>query len=281
MRARWPARAASSRRSPRSPTAHLLTALTLLAAGVAVAAEVPPAACLHIPPWLEDRVVYYQPFQGDPATPASNRIGAETVVSRGTLVPGLSGSGLQDPGPAQSASALLLRSPALSPERSLTLSFWWRLDAPMVAETCFHLLTLRGQRGMVANFVRGKGERCALTEPRIVFQVVYYEGIPDINGIWDGAAWMEAGVWHHAAMVYRHATDVDVYWNGVRRSHHAIKGRPFAAADGGTLEIGPNWLFQPMTLDEVMVLDRALTADEIAAYVLAVRRLCAVGFPVQ
>ena len=261
-------------------TPHLLAVLALLAALTTAAADTPAAGCLYLPPWLEDRVVYYQPFLGEPGAPAINRIGVETVVSRGALVPGLAGKGLQDATPAKSAGALLLRSPALSPDRPLTLSLWWRLDAPMAAATCFHLLTLRGERGMLSNFVRGEGEWCALTEPRFVFQVMYYDGITDVNGIWDGHAWTEAGVWHHAAMVCRNATEVDIYWDGARRSHHAIKGRPFAARDGGTLEIGPNWLFHPMTLDEVMVLDRALTADEVAAYVLAVRRLCAVGFPV-
>jgi hypothetical protein len=150
----------------------------------------------------------------------------------------------------------------------------------MAAETCFHLLTLRGGRGIVSNFVRGKGDWCGLAEPRFVFQVVYYEGIPDINGIWHGDAWVEPAIWHHAAMVFSNAAEVDVYWDGVRRSHYAIKGRPFRAADGGAVEIGPNWLFHPMTLDDLMVVDRALSANEIAAYVLAVQRLRQVGFPV-
>lgn len=259
----------------------LATGAVLLAAPAAAPLPASPAsACLSIPPWLEDRVVYYQPFEGDPMAPVINRIKAETLVTRGTLVPGLAGSGLQDAKPANSAGPIVLRSPVLTPHRPLTFSFWWRLDAPMAAETCFHLLTLRGAPGMVSNFVRGKGEWCALTEPRFVFQVVYYEGIPDINGIWDGNAWVEAGVWHHVAMVCRNATEVEVYWDGVRRSHHAIKGRPFAARDGGALEIGPNWLFHPMTLDEIIVVDRTLSADEIAAYVLAVQRLREVAFPV-
>ena len=141
--------------------------------------------------------------EGDQVVPVINRIQAETGVARGTLVPGLAGKGLQDATPAKSAGPVTLRSPALRPDRPLTLSVWWRLDAPLAAETCFHLLTLRGGRGMVANFVRGKGDWCALTEPRFVFQVVYYEGIPAINGIWHGDAWVEPAVWHHAAMVFR------------------------------------------------------------------------------
>ena len=262
-------------------TIRILALAALLSATACLpAAELPAAACLYLPPWLEDRVVYYQPFEGDPKAPVINRIQAETGVARGTLVPGLAGKGLQDATPAKSAGPVTLRSPALRPDRPLTLSVWWRLDAPLAAETCFHLLTLRGGRGMVANFVRGKGDWCALTEPRFVFQVVYYEGIPAINGIWHGDAWVEPAVWHHAAMVFRNAAEVDVYWDGTRRSHYAIKGRPFTVTDGGSVEIGPNWLFHPMTLDEVMVVDRALSAEEVAAYVLAVQHLREVGFPV-
>jgi hypothetical protein len=149
----------------------------------------------------------------------------------------------------------------------------------MAAETCFHLLTLSGG-GMVSNFVRGRGEWCGLGEPTYVIQIYNYEGIANVNGIWHGNAWMEPQVWHHVAMVFANATDVTVYWDGSPRSHHAIKGRPFNVRDGGTLEIGPDWLFHPMTLDDVMVLDRALTAAEVAAYVQAVQRLREVAFPV-
>lgn len=261
-------------------TACLLTAMALLAALASPAAAMDAAACLYLPPWLEDRVVYYQPFEDDAETPAVNTIGVETEIRRGALAPGVSGRGLQDTAPANSASTLVLRSPALAPDRPLTLSLWWRLDAPMAPETCFHLLTLRGEHGMLSHFVRGKGEWCALAEPRFVLQIMSHKGIPEVNGIWDGPAWVEAGIWHHTAMVCRQATEVEVYLDGARRSHHAIKGRPFAVRDGGTLELGPDWLFHPMTLDELVVLDRALSADEVAAYVLAVRRLREVAFPV-
>jgi hypothetical protein len=81
-------------------------------------------------------------------------------------------------------------------------------------------------------------------------------------------------------MVFANAMEIDVYWDGSRRSHYAIRGRSFVAADGGSIEIGPNWLFHPMTVDEVLVIDRALTGDEIAAYVQAVRQLSAIGWPV-
>ena len=259
-----------------APAVALLAVAALGPARAQTPATVPVAypatACLYIPPWLESRVVYYNPFEGAPDAPTVNTIEAETIIGGGIAADGLAGAGLKVAEAGKRPPPIQLKSPALTPDRPLTLSLWYRLDAPMVAETCLHLVTLRGGRGMVANFIRGKGEWCALKEPRFVFQVVYYEGIPDINGIWDGNAWLEPSVWHHAAMVFANASEVDVYWDGQRRSHHMIKGRRFVATDGGVVEFGPNWLFHPMTLDDIMVVDRALTGDEIAAYVLAVHR---------
>jgi hypothetical protein len=266
-------------RNARLPIAAGLQVALAVAAAAATADDGRASACLYLPPWLEDRVVYYHPFEGDLRSPMVNLIGAETVVLRGTAAPGLAGTGLQDPQPGNSAGPVSLRSPALTPSRPLTLSLWWRLDAPMAAESCFHLLTLSGG-GMVSNFVRGQGEWCALREPTYVLQVYNYEGIANINGIWHGNAWVEPQVWHHVAMVFGNASEVDVYWDGILRSHYAIKGRAFGVRDGGTLDVGPNWLFHPMTLDDLMVLDRALSAEEVAAYVLAVRQLRGIGWPV-
>jgi len=90
---------------------------------------------------------------------------------------------------------------------------------------------------------------------------------------------VEPAVWHHVAMVFRNASEIAVYWDGVCRSHYVIKGRAFGVRDGGSLEVGPNWLSHPLTLDELMVVDRALSADDITAYLLAVRGLCEIGFP--
>lgn len=269
----WP-----GRRLPIAAAAVLLASVT--AAAQPSAGEGSAAAWSYIPPWLESGLVYYNPFEGDPRQPPVNRLGAETVIPRGLLAAGLAGAGLQDPRPAGSEPLVTLRSAALTPDRPLTLAVWWRLDAPMAAETCFHLLTLSGA-GMVSNFVRGKGEWCALAQPTYVLQVYNYEGIANINEIWRGDAWVEPQVWHHTAIVFRHAAEVDVYWDGVLRSHHAIRGRSFAAGDGGTLAVGPHWLFHPMTLDDLVVLDRALSADEVAAYVLAVQRMRSVGFPLR
>ena len=263
--------------------ATIAAALLVGGARLCAAGEAPPshgpADFLYIPPAFEQRVLVYHSFAIRPDTPEINRVEARMVTAGGDA-----GSGLTGPGHHVARSpkggGLSIRSPALSPHRPLTIAMWWRLEADMLPETCFHLVTVRGG-GMVANFVRGKGQWCALREPRYVFQVHYYKGIRNHNGIWHGNAWMDAGVWHHVAMTIANAATVRVYWDGRLRSDYSVRGRPFREGDGGTVELGPTWLFHPMTVDEILILDRALTADEVADYVTAVRRLHGIGAPVM
>jgi hypothetical protein len=59
-----------------------------------------------------------------------------------------------------------------------------------------------------------------------------------------------------------------------------VKGRFFSADDVvRTISLGSSWLAHPMTIDEVLVLDCAMTADQIAAYVTATNKLAEIGFP--
>jgi hypothetical protein len=148
----------------------------------------------------------------------------------------------------------------------------------MLPESGFHLATLRGNPGIVSTFVRGKGQWCALREPTRVLQVYYFEGIPNHNGLL-GRAEFAPGVWHHACLVIARGQTVRWTINGVEIGNHTIRGRPFRQNDGGTLEIGPNWLAHPLSVDEILVLDVALESSEVTAYADAVRKLAAVGWP--
>lgn len=53
------------------------------------------------------------------------------------------------------------------------------------------------------------------------------------------------------------------------------------AGDVSRAELGCTWLTHPMTVDEILVLDRALSADEVRDYVTAVRKLAEIGFPFE
>jgi len=74
------------------------------------------------------------------------------------------------------------------------------------------------------------------------------------------------------------ASEVRVYRDGAIQETILPKGRPFRENEVHTATIGSRG--HPMTVDELLVLDRALTADELAEYVTAARSLRGHGFPV-
>jgi hypothetical protein len=251
---------------------RLLPSILLCALVLPVLRAGEPADCLRIPPDLESRTLFYHSFAHGLQQADVNPVKATIQMPTAKVGPdGLTGPGLAFAERSKKPAALVLSSPEFRPCRPLTLSFWWRLDQPMKPETCFHLLTLRGG-GIVSNFVRGKGGWCGLKQPTYVNQVYYFKGMNNHNQL-GGRVWFEPGDWHHTAMVFRNANRVQVYWDGALRTDYAIRGRPFNAKEGGTLEIGPTWLFHPMTIDEILVLDRALDGTEIQAYMTSVQRL--------
>jgi hypothetical protein len=166
----------------------------------------------------------------------------------------------------------------LSVHKPVTVMFWWRLDEPMKEESGFGVLALRG-KGWISTFVAGKGPWCGLKEPTYIFQCYNFPDIENSNDCWGGRAWFEPNVWHHSAITVSGAADIRIYWDGLARTRHAPKGRLFREDEVNSAELGTSGNSLAMTLDEVVVLDRALSADEIAAYMAAVKALSQVKFP--
>lgn len=269
----------------------LLMAVSLTLAPVAAAAAPPTAPvaerCLYIPPALAGRVVFYLSFDGDTVQPEINALGgqfsapagdAAAPASPGARPAGVAGRGADVGGPG-GKRGVSLSGLALPLHKPLTVSIWWLLRGPMRKDTGFDLVYLFGQ-GFIANFVRS-GPWCGLKEPAFVTQVYNWPGVSNINGIYDGPGWAEAGVWHHAAVVVAKGSQVSVYWDGVRRSDFTLKGRTLGPQDlVKGIHFGPQGAGHPMRIDEVMVLDVALDAAAIRDYVAAVRHLAAAGVPV-
>lgn len=238
----------------------------------------PASRFMYLPPDIEKRVVFYHSFEKGLARPEIDLVGGKLSCGSKETAPGLTGRGLKVRDPKAARNPLRLKSPALSPHRGITVSMWWRPDEPMKDDTCYHLASLRG-KGYISSFVRGKGQWCALKRPTFVFQLYNFPGIANRNDIWTGGARVDTGTWHHIAMTVAVGSEVRVYWDGKLRVRYSVKGRSLRPEDGVSLaEFGPTWLFHPMTLDEIVVLDRALTGEEIADYVTAVRRLAEVEF---
>lgn len=259
----------------RASGAALAAVLALAAAAPAKDAH-PADDYLYLPPALARRVAFYHSFSRGADRPEINRLAARLAPVKGRLVAGLTGKGLTLAAKGRSVSLQKLELPLTRP---ITASMWWRLDEEMKPESGFHLVSLRAN-GYISNFVRGKGQWCALKKPTFVLQIYRFPGISNVNGIRFGDAWVAAGVWHHAAVTVSAGSKVRVYWDGRLRSEVSVKGRLFAAGDVvRSIDFGPHWLGHPMTIDELLVLDRALSPAEVGAYVTAVRKLAEAKMP--
>ncbi len=254
--------------------------LVLLVAGVSETGLAAPAdGLLYLPPGIADRVVFYHSFSKGLKTPEINLIGAALTLAENEPVPGLTGAGYRaGSGPAPKKGACVIQSPALSLHKPLTVMFWWRLDQPVGEETGFGVLALRG-KGWISAFVAGKGPWCALKEPTYLFQCYNFDGMENCNDVSGGRAWFEPSVWHHAAISVSGAADIRIYRDGQERTRHTPKGRIFKEGEITSAELGSSGDGPAMTLDDIVVLDRALSADEVLAYVTAVKALAQVKFP--
>jgi len=233
---------------------------------------------LGVPPALDDRLVYYNGFEGPDAE--INRAKAVGLGAPPPAAEGMRGRGAL----TGKAGPLELRSPAFSPHKPLTVMFWWALEEDARIDSIFGLVRLGG-RGFVSHFSRGKGQWCALRRNAAILQVYNFPGIQNVNGIYD-TRWAEhvelrAGVWHHTALVVRGASLVQVYTDGRLAWSVRTAGRPFVEADGvNTLGVGTRGS-PGLRIDEVLVLRRALAPPEIAEYCTILRAMRAVGYPAR
>jgi hypothetical protein len=258
----------------KSPSTRCLAGVAVLAglAAYTAAAWAGDAAdCLYLPPCWADRVVFYHTFDGRFDRPEINRIGAKALQTSGELASGFTGKGCRLPLGTAKNAAFEVSSPAISAHRPITLMCWFRLDRRMAETTWIGLLMLRGAGPYITHFVAGRGVWCGLREPTFISQIVAFPGISQFHNQWGGRAWFDEGVWHHVAMTVASASEVLVYRDGTLRDTIVVKGRTFKDHEVNTAAFGSQG--HPMTIDECLVIDRALTADEIAQYVTSSRAL--------
>ncbi|MBL7222896.1 MAG: hypothetical protein ISS72_03490 [Candidatus Brocadiae bacterium] len=238
----------------------------------------PSLPSLALPPSFEDRLLYYNSFDGEDGKPQAR---SDSVEPRGELT--IAADGFRGKGARTGKQGWLqLKSADFSPHLPLTVSFWWALVEDHKIDGGFGLIHLGGGRGMVSHFSRGKGGWCALERPAGILQVYYIPGIKNVNGIYDRDLMahvdLRGGAWHHTAMVFRGASLVEVYTDGEKAWETRLVGRSFAASDKlHDLVIGTRG-GAPMLLDEVVILRRALTPGDLRRYVRALRQMRAVGY---
>lgn len=231
----------------------------------------------YLPPAWADRVVFYSSFEQGVGTPEINTIAADIHGTASGPSDGLVG----DKGYRSvtgNEQEFRLTSLGLSAHRPITLMTWFRLDTPMTETSFFCLLWLGRGQARIGYDVRGKGEWCALTEPTFVTQWYNFEGINNNNNPTGGRAWFEPGEWHHVALTVTGARQIDIYLDGRLKLTGLIAGRTFRQGDTTEAIVGNSWLCHPMTLDEVIVTDCALSGDEIAEYHVSVKKLREISF---
>lgn len=242
----------------------LALALSLVAGGLAAGERE-----VIGPPWFSESLVYYNDFEAEGFEPLVCAEGLETTAPTGEPQLGMLGSGALTGG---EGGPFVLRGPGLSPHRPLTVSLWWALPEDLPIDGGFGLMDLTGQ-GYVGLFCRGKGEWCGLQRPAGVFQIYYFDGIQDLNGIYDfdlaSSLDLTAGAWHHTAVVFRRASAVSIYTDGELTYEAMTVGRPFREEDGLTQLVIPGRAI----IDEVAVLNRAIDGPLLVDYVRGIRRL--------
>jgi hypothetical protein len=231
-----------------------------------------------VPPYFEDRVIYYNGFGQEDGKPEIDKVKAQQVWPIKTAPGGFLGKGLVITGQNQ---ALHLQSEAFSAHGPVAFSWWWAMSRDLKIDDGFDLFLLQG-RGIIAHFSRGKGEWCALQRPAGVVQVYYFPDIQSVNGIYDFDLMahldLRIGVWHHGAMVITGGTLVEAYTDGEPVFSVRIKGRPLGPEDNlRDLIIGSAYGY-PMMVDEVMAFNRAISGDEIREYVKAMRQMKTAGY---
>jgi hypothetical protein len=231
-----------------------------------------------VPPYFENRLIYYNGFSQPDGKPEIDKTGAQQVWPIKTAAGGFLGKGLVITGANQ---ALHLRGDVFSPERPVAFSWWWALSQDLTIDGGFDLFLLQG-RGIISQFSRGKGEWCALQKPAGVVQVYYFPDIGNVNGIYDfdymAHLDLRKGVWHHGAMVITGGSLVEAYTDGNLVFSTRTRGRPFGPEDNlHDLVIGSGYGY-PMMVDEVMAFNRAITGDEIKAYITATRQMRDAGY---
>ena len=123
-----------------------------------------------------------------------------------------------------------------------------------------------------------------MQRPAGVLQVYHLPCIANVNGIYDydllAHLDLRAGIWHHTALTFSGGCVVSVYTDGRPTYTVHLRGRGFVEGDSlHDLTVG-NSSGTPMWIAEVLILQRVLTADEIAEYARVLTSMRQVSHPV-
>lgn len=229
-----------------------------------------------LPEGWEKLVIYYNDFEGENGKAELNPLEIKENFNPSALAQGLLGKGYLCQGiPMFGGGGFSLQSPTLSPYKALTISIWWALKEEHKVGQGFVIFSLSG-KGFISNFVRGGGGDtwCGLSKPAGVFQVYYFPGIQNINGIYDldimRSLDLRGGIWHNTVATFSCGREITLYQDGklvgkwvltrCLRDEDSIATLSFASGE-------------PILIDELLILRGVMEKEEVERYYKMVKGL--------
>ncbi|MBC7327677.1 hypothetical protein H5T87_06140 [bacterium] len=229
-----------------------------------------------LPDGLEGLVIYYNDFEQENGKANLNPLDIQENINPKSISDGLFGRGFLSEGiPMFGGGGISLHSPHLSPLKSLTISVWWALKEDHKPGQGFVIFSFNG-KGFISNFVRGgDGDTwCGLSKPAAVFQVYYFSGIQNINGIYDFDIMktlnLKGGIWHNLIATFSCGREIKLYQDGKIVGKWVLT-RSFRKEDEiNTLSFASG---EEMYIDEILILKGVMNEEEVLRYYNAIKGL--------
>lgn len=222
-----------------------------------------------LPDGYENMVIYFNDFESESGKAGFNPLGLRENLNRSALGDGLLGKGyLIEDIPMFGGGGFSLQSPTLSPHKSLTISVWWALKEEHKPGQGFVIFSLNG-KGFISNFVRGGGGDpwCALTKPAGVFQVYYFPGIQNINGIYDfdimRSLDLRGGIWHNTIATFSCGREITLYQDGKRAGRWVLTRELKEYDEITTLSFGSG---ESIYIDDIVILRGIMREEDTERY---------------
>lgn len=231
----------------------------------------------NFPEYFKNSLIYYNNFDNGKINPYGIK---EKIKKEHILEKGFAGKSYLSF--AKWKDGVILISDKLSPANSLTISVWWALKEKHKEGSSFQILGLRGE-GYISVFTRGGGKDrwCALKKPAGVLQVYNFPGIRNINGIYKrniGAVLnLDGKKWNNTVITFTAGTNIKLYQNGNLFAEYNLSGRDFEKKDKiNFLSFGYEGM-EEVYFDEILILNRVLSADEVKEYFNMIKGLKEMG----
>jgi hypothetical protein len=165
---------------------------------------------------------------------------------------------------------------AVALDKPLTVSIWWSIPKEIPEHGGLRLIRImpvdqgvsEGSATFISNYVRG-GPWNGIQDSAAVLQVYGFKDIKPITNIYDKSIRetlnSQPDKWRNTTIVVHPNGLVEVYWDGHTVASSQSKNRTFLASDIlKSIQLGDG--ADSVLIDDVLILQKAATAEEIATY---------------